>query len=103
MISKLFLITKALYVPLMACVQENLGRSVGPPSSSTSLESDNQVRYSKVSVGHFDLSGWDACGLEMGAAKPSLAPCILPGSSQHNGRASYFQIMASSSLFSEWA
>lgn len=59
MISKPFLITKALYVPLMVCVQENLGRSVGPPSSPTSLESDNQVRYSKVSVGHFNLSGWD--------------------------------------------
>lgn len=52
MISNIYLITKALYIPLVGHLQKPLDRSVGPPTTPASLESDYQLRDSKVNLGH---------------------------------------------------
>lgn len=53
MISNIYLITKAWYIPLVGHLQKTLGRSLGLPITPASLESNYQLRDSKVNWGHF--------------------------------------------------
>lgn len=100
MISNIYLITKALYIPLVGHLQKTLDRSVGTPTTPASLESDYQLREQQSEFRTFLSSrpgnrssnpSYPLCSLY---SSRWLRACVL-------GRASHFQVMANPGLFSE--
>lgn len=74
------LITKALYRPLVGCVQETLGGSVGPSVYPCFFRTSYHVKTAK---GVWGASKW--LGF-LRPFSPSPAVCALPGGSEHARR-----------------